>query len=244
MANLKISELTTAGALTGAELVELVQGGLNKKSTTQDIADLGGGGAVDSVNGATGVVVLDAGDIAFTPTGTIAATDVQAAIAEVASEAGAGVSDGDKGDVVVSSSGTVWTVEAGTESAAGKLELATAAETLTGTDNTRATHPAGVLATYPRGLAMVAATGAVVSFAIPQYYGSAAAITGNVTFSTTGAVLGMEQVMRHNSATEPTFPSEFKIMQGSRTYVTSVDNFIYMKYLSATKIQFTINQEQ
>lgn len=44
MANLKISELTAAGALTGAELVELVQGGVNKKSTTQDIADLGGGG--------------------------------------------------------------------------------------------------------------------------------------------------------------------------------------------------------
>lgn len=38
---------------------------------------------VQSVNGATGVVVLDAGDIAFTPAGGIAATDVQAAILEV-----------------------------------------------------------------------------------------------------------------------------------------------------------------
>lgn len=46
----------------------------------------GGGGAVDSVNGATGVVVLDAGDIAVTPVGTVAATDVQAAIAELDSE--------------------------------------------------------------------------------------------------------------------------------------------------------------
>lgn len=45
-----------------------------------------GGGAVDSVNGATGVVVLDAGDIAFTPAGNIAATDVQAAIEELDSE--------------------------------------------------------------------------------------------------------------------------------------------------------------
>lgn len=44
MASKKISELTAAGALTGAELVELVQGGINKQSTTQDIADLGGGG--------------------------------------------------------------------------------------------------------------------------------------------------------------------------------------------------------
>lgn len=40
----KISELPAAGALTGNELVEGVQGGANVKMTTQDIADLGGGG--------------------------------------------------------------------------------------------------------------------------------------------------------------------------------------------------------
>lgn len=44
MADKKISELTAADTLTGAELVEIVQGGVNKQSTTQDIADLGGGG--------------------------------------------------------------------------------------------------------------------------------------------------------------------------------------------------------
>lgn len=42
--------------------------------------------AVDSVNGATGVVVLDAGDIGVTPAGNIAATDVQAAIEELDAE--------------------------------------------------------------------------------------------------------------------------------------------------------------
>lgn len=41
---------------------------------------------VDSVNGATGVVVLDAGDIGVTPAGNIAATDVQAAIEELDAE--------------------------------------------------------------------------------------------------------------------------------------------------------------
>lgn len=52
MANLKISELTAAGALTGAELVEAVQGGVNVRTTTQDIANLGGGGSgVQSVTG-------------------------------------------------------------------------------------------------------------------------------------------------------------------------------------------------
>jgi hypothetical protein len=54
-----------------------------------------GGGAVDSVNGETGVVVLDAGDIAFTPAGTIAAATVQAAIEEVATEAGGAAPDAD-----------------------------------------------------------------------------------------------------------------------------------------------------
>jgi hypothetical protein len=56
MANLKISELAVAGALTGAELIETVQGGVNKQTTTQDIANLGGGGG-----GLDGHVVEDEG---------------------------------------------------------------------------------------------------------------------------------------------------------------------------------------
>jgi len=43
MANKKITELPTASTPDGNELVEVVQGGVNKKVTTQDIADLGGG---------------------------------------------------------------------------------------------------------------------------------------------------------------------------------------------------------
>lgn len=44
MANKKISELGNAGALSGAELVEIVQGGVNVKTTAQAIADLASGG--------------------------------------------------------------------------------------------------------------------------------------------------------------------------------------------------------
>lgn len=46
MANEKISGMNTASALTGSELVEVVQSGDNKKTTTQDIANLGGGGSI------------------------------------------------------------------------------------------------------------------------------------------------------------------------------------------------------
>lgn len=96
MPNKKISELTAAGALTGAELVEVVQSGTNVKTTTQDIADLGGGGggSVDSVTGdGVGGTATDpvltfpvAAEVIFTPAGNVAAAQVQAAIEELDDE--------------------------------------------------------------------------------------------------------------------------------------------------------------
>lgn len=44
MADKKISELPVATAPTGTELMEVVQGGVNKQLTAQEIADLAGGG--------------------------------------------------------------------------------------------------------------------------------------------------------------------------------------------------------
>jgi len=49
--NKKISQLGLAGGLTGTELVPIVQGGATVQTTTQDIADLGGGAGVQSVSG-------------------------------------------------------------------------------------------------------------------------------------------------------------------------------------------------
>lgn len=80
MANKKISELTAAGALTGAEQVEVNQGGVSKRTTTQGIANLGGGAGVTSVNGDTGpAVVLDATDVSADPAGSAAAAQAAAA---------------------------------------------------------------------------------------------------------------------------------------------------------------------
>lgn len=67
MANLKISELPTANAPTGAELMELVQGGINKKLLLSDLPG----------------TTQAAEDVTFTPSGTISSTNVQDAIEEL-----------------------------------------------------------------------------------------------------------------------------------------------------------------
>lgn len=61
MANKKISELAVATTPTGAELIEIVQGGVNKQTTAQDIADLGGGGSVTDVTGTTNRITSTGG---------------------------------------------------------------------------------------------------------------------------------------------------------------------------------------
>jgi succinyl-CoA synthetase beta subunit len=53
MANKKISELPLSGALTGDEKIEGVQNGDNVQMTAQDIADLGGGGASETLDAGT-----------------------------------------------------------------------------------------------------------------------------------------------------------------------------------------------
>jgi hypothetical protein len=55
MADQKISDMASAAPATGAEMVEVVQGGVNKRLTTQQIADLGAG-AVASVTGQNNAV--------------------------------------------------------------------------------------------------------------------------------------------------------------------------------------------
>jgi hypothetical protein len=69
MPDLKISELAAASALTGTELVELVQGGVNKRTTTQEIADLGGGSVPDASETVKGIIEI------ATPAEVITGTD-------------------------------------------------------------------------------------------------------------------------------------------------------------------------
>lgn len=57
----KISELPVASALTGSEAMEVVQGGINKQTTSQDLANISGGGPFDqvSVDVSGGTITLD-----------------------------------------------------------------------------------------------------------------------------------------------------------------------------------------
>lgn len=59
------------------------------------------------------------------------------------------------------------TIVAASETVAGKVELATAAETLTGTDNARAVHPAGAFATFASKSCLInAQTGTTYTLAL------------------------------------------------------------------------------
>ena len=71
MAEVKISELTSATTpLAGTETVPIVQGGVTKQVTTQDIADLGGGGG--GLKGINSIIKLSSGDIVSTNISTSA----------------------------------------------------------------------------------------------------------------------------------------------------------------------------
>jgi len=62
MANKKITQLPSAGTLDGTEIVPLVKNGITSQTTTQDIADLGGGGGtftdVENTQTITGTSII------------------------------------------------------------------------------------------------------------------------------------------------------------------------------------------
>lgn len=90
--------------------------------------------------------------------------------------------------------------------------------------------------------ASTASTGTDVAFDIPRTYGYAADATGNITFTTTGLVEGITQLMIHNDSSEPTFETGMVVISG--TYVTGEDNYIMFHAVKSSLILVTISQAQ
>jgi hypothetical protein len=86
-------------------------------------------------------------------------------------------------------------------------------------------------------------TGTALTFTADTVYGSTATPeTGDITASTTGALVGVTNLIIHNNSSAPTFDSKFHALSGSGAYVTGVLNYIYCTYLDATHIIYAINQ--
>lgn len=86
-------------------------------------------------------------------------------------------------------------------------------------------------------------TGVALTFTKDQVYGSIATPeTGNITYSATGAKLGVTNIIIHNHTAAPTFGTNMKKLSGSGDYVVSVVNYIYVTYINSTEVIYSINQ--
>ena len=86
-------------------------------------------------------------------------------------------------------------------------------------------------------------TGVALTFVTDSVYGTIASPeTGNITYSATGAVLGVTNIIIHNHSSSPTFGTNMKKLSGSGDYVLSVVNYIYVTYINSTEVIYSINQ--
>lgn len=87
------------------------------------------------------------------------------------------------------------------------------------------------------------ATGTSVAFDTNRSYCTTdSPCTGNITFNSSGAVVGQIATMVHNDSSEPTFGAEFIILSG--TYAIGENNYIMFFLRESGKIWVTISQEQ
>lgn len=100
-------------------------------------------------------------------------------------------------------------------------------------------------------IALGTTTGTTLTFAESRIYGSESVPeTGNITYSATGAVIGVVNMMIHNSGTQPTVgglaigndTGVFHKIGSSGDYVLGVKNYFYFDYISSTRINYSITQ--
>lgn len=86
-------------------------------------------------------------------------------------------------------------------------------------------------------------TGVALTFVSDSVYGTIGTPeTGNITFSSTGAKLGVTNIIIHNHSVAPTFGTNMKKLSGSGNYTINVVNYIYVTYINSTEVIYSINQ--
>ena len=90
MANTKTEDLTPAGALTGTELLHIVQSGNSRQTTTQDIADLAAGSSpteslIVAVGDETTAITSGTGKVTFRMPYAFTLTEVRASLTTASS---------------------------------------------------------------------------------------------------------------------------------------------------------------
>lgn len=114
--------------------------------------------------------------------------------------------------------------------------------TIVGTINTGTWQGNTIDAAYLDILPAVSA-GTVVTFAKDTDFGTEASPeTGNVSYSTSGAKVGVISRVIHNHTIAPTFAANMTKLSNSGDYVVGVINYIYCEYRNATKVIYSITQ--
>lgn len=90
----------------------------------------------------------------------------------------------------------------------------------------------------------VGATGTVIDFSTSKIFNSPTSpASGNITDSLTGAEIGIVQKIYHNHTVAPTFPAGWVIL-GPGAYITGEVNIIYAEWVSGSRVEYWIIQEQ
>jgi len=91
---------------------------------------------------------------------------------------------------------------------------------------------------------IVDSTGTEIAFDVCRVYGKTTAITGNLTETNTGALLGITVGIIHNDSTIPTIPSTWKRLASSFNYVVNVDNYFIIQHFTDTVKFYSIVQKE